>query len=206
MKSAIAVLAGFATTLMVFGGGIAFAVFYLSAKPVPIQHPNLDVASAWTQQAVEVDTTAQGFERLPARRAADSPANDNEAPAPAVDPVTTAAITADAMPVQQPAAGLQTAHAEWCASQYRSYDPADDSYTAYSGARRRCVSPYDRQAEGPNPADSAIVVSDAVYADRTAGGFAGSDHVQSCFDRYRSYRPEDNTYQPFSGGPRRQCE
>ncbi|MER9071791.1 BA14K family protein [Mesorhizobium sp. M0904] len=23
---------------------------------------------------------------------------------------------------------------------------------------------------------------------------------------YRSYRPEDNSYQPYSGGPRRQCE
>lgn len=31
------------------------------------------------------------------------------------------------------------------------------------------------------------------------------DHIQSCFDRYRSYRPEDNSYQPFGGGPRRQC-
>ncbi|WP_363220799.1 BA14K family protein [Mesorhizobium sp.] len=32
------------------------------------------------------------------------------------------------------------------------------------------------------------------------------DHVQYCFSRYRSYRPEDNSYQPYSGGPRRQCE
>lgn len=33
-----------------------------------------------------------------------------------------------------------------------------------------------------------------------------ADHVAYCFDRYRSYRPEDNTYQPYGGGPRRQCE
>jgi hypothetical protein len=26
-----------------------------------------------------------------------------------------------------------------------------------------------------------------------------------CYARYRSYRVEDNSYQPFSGGPRRQC-
>ncbi|MER8725965.1 BA14K family protein [Mesorhizobium sp. M1027] len=30
--------------------------------------------------------------------------------------------------------------------------------------------------------------------------------MQYCFSRYRSYRPEDNSYQPHSGGPRRQCE
>lgn len=29
-------------------------------------------------------------------------------------------------------------------------------------------------------------------------------HVRWCMDRYRSYRPQDNTYQPYNG-PRRQC-
>jgi hypothetical protein len=32
----------------------------------------------------------------------------------------------------------------------------------------------------------------------------GGDHVQWCYDRYRSYRASDNTYQPY-GGPRQQC-
>ncbi|MBS9720448.1 BA14K family protein [Tianweitania sp. BSSL-BM11] len=32
----------------------------------------------------------------------------------------------------------------------------------------------------------------------------GSSHVQWCYDRYRSYRASDNTYQPYNG-PRRQC-
>ena len=32
----------------------------------------------------------------------------------------------------------------------------------------------------------------------------GSAHVQWCYDRYRSYRASDNTFQPY-GGPRRQC-
>jgi BA14K-like protein len=32
----------------------------------------------------------------------------------------------------------------------------------------------------------------------------GNAHVQWCYDRYRSYRAQDNTYQP-SYGPRRQC-
>lgn len=32
----------------------------------------------------------------------------------------------------------------------------------------------------------------------------GSAHVQWCYDRWRSYRASDNTYQPYNG-PRRQC-
>ena len=31
-------------------------------------------------------------------------------------------------------------------------------------------------------------------------------HVEACFSRSRSYDPATNTYQPFGGGPRRQCE
>lgn len=31
------------------------------------------------------------------------------------------------------------------------------------------------------------------------------DHTRMCSERYKSYRFEDNTYQPFNGGPRRQC-
>lgn len=33
---------------------------------------------------------------------------------------------------------------------------------------------------------------------------AGSAHVEWCYDRYRSYRASDNTFQP-NNGPRRQC-
>ena len=32
-----------------------------------------------------------------------------------------------------------------------------------------------------------------------------ADHKRNCSERYKSYRSEDNTYQPISGGPRRQC-
>lgn len=37
---------------------------------------------------------------------------------------------------------------------------------------------------------------------RYAGG--GNAHVEWCYDRYRSYRASDNTFQPYNG-PRRQC-
>lgn len=39
---------------------------------------------------------------------------------------------------------------------------------------------------------------------RVYRGGLSSAHVQWCYDRYRSYREYDNTFQPYSG-PRRQC-
>ncbi|WP_245468163.1 MULTISPECIES: BA14K family protein [unclassified Mesorhizobium] len=42
--------------------------------------------------------------------------------------------------------------------------------------------------------------------DRLLGPQFSGDHVSDCFSRYRSYDPQDNTYQPLDGGPRRQCE
>ncbi|RAZ84204.1 BA14K family protein [Mesorhizobium hawassense] len=38
------------------------------------------------------------------------------------------------------------------------------------------------------------------------GGPVSADHADYCFNRYRSYDPRDNSYQPLDGGPRRQCE
>lgn len=43
--------------------------------------------------------------------------------------------------------------------------------------------------------------SDEPEADRVS-----LSHVRDCMARYRSYDPRDNSYQPYGGGPRRQCE
>jgi len=40
-----------------------------------------------------------------------------------------------------PLQGL-TAHADWCAARYRSYDAWTDTYQPYHGPRRYCRSPY----------------------------------------------------------------
>jgi hypothetical protein len=42
------------------------------------------------------------------------------------------------------------------------------------------------------------------YQPRRVYRGGGSAHVQWCYNRYRSYRAWDNTYQPYNG-PRRQC-
>ena len=49
-------------------------------------------------------------------------------------------------------------------------------------------------------------ISPEAEAAQASGRLVSGDHVDDCFSRYRSYDPQDNTYQPFDGGPRRQCE
>jgi hypothetical protein len=121
---------------------------------------------------------------------------------------------------------LSEAHLEWCSSRYRSYRPRDNSYTPYSGGRRQCESPFSAgsmpndvasaDAVSPLPAESDRfpeeigaqddrAVEQAALEGRPAS-YGTSEHAESCFARYRSYRPEDNTYQPYGGGPRRQCQ
>lgn len=193
--------------------------------------------------AATAPPAAPPLQPLPDVSAPDQPApGDNAARQPA---------TVDQQAQQQ----LPVAHLQWCASRYRSYRPAENSYRSYSGELRPCISPYydpggDRTAStGQNDQtnDQAAVNDrrDATSDDRLSDdqaeleGYAASsdgyattyggppeeispqaeaarerasgrpvsgDHVDYCFSRYRSYDPQDNTYQPFDGGPRRQCE
>jgi len=131
------------------------------------------------------------------------------------------------------AARLYLAHADWCSRRYRSYDAGTNSYSPYNGGRRECMSPYwaeyaaltgaparesnerfvplaDNWAGESVPADEPSQPLDYVFDDAGAvedtGLVIDDQHVRDCFTRYRSYRPEDNTYQPWGGGPRLQCE
>lgn len=107
-------------------------------------------------------------------------------------------------------------HVAWCSDRYRSYRPEDNTYVSYGGERRICETEY---LSGASQAGMTIGASEAVYVEAAASealpsAIAGDEniammdagHVQSCFARYRSYRPQDNSYQPYGGGPRRQCE
>jgi hypothetical protein len=134
-------------------------------------------------------------------------------PEPATDPTTSAAIPPQPTP---PTLAMNAGHVEWCSERYRSYDPADNSYNTYRGMRRECISPYSETLGGTDlPSDGAgtVILAEgapefvsAANSDEMTGAYFSSEHVQSCFERYRSYRPEDNTYQPYGGGPRQQCE
>jgi len=50
----------------------------------------------------------------------------------------------------------------------------------------------------------ALASPDPYYAPRRVYRGGGNSHVEWCYNRYRSYRASDNTYQPYDG-PRRQC-
>ncbi|MFT4002447.1 MAG: BA14K family protein [Rhizobium sp.] len=43
---------------------------------------------------------------------------------------------------QQTPQSQNAAHVRWCSSQHASYQPGDNSYRAFSGARRQCTSPF----------------------------------------------------------------
>ncbi|AWM27747.1 hypothetical protein AOX55_00004968 (plasmid) [Sinorhizobium fredii CCBAU 25509] len=129
----------------------------------------------------------------------------------------TAAIRPKPDEGQTTASALPTGHDEWCANRYRSYRPSDNTYTPFSGGRRTCISPYMDPAMSPpedvssQPRDSfGEDVDDpstqmSLSVDAYENPALTEEHVSYCFSRYRSYRPEDNSYQPYSGGPRRQC-
>ncbi len=126
------------------------------------------------------------------------------------------------------------AQADWCSARYKSYRVEDNSYQPLSGGpRRQCQAPgvsTVSASAAPMPSQpqslpmqdelQPLPETQAARADQRArdgaSGYAQSQvidtgapagsHEEWCFARYRSYQPEDNSYQPFAGGPRRQCQ
>ncbi|MCO5162296.1 MAG: BA14K family protein [Mesorhizobium sp.] len=231
MKPFLAFVGGFVVSLGIFLSGIVMAVTYFHAEPVKLQQAGQTVAGLWTAEPQKVDPSQQPFERVaavtgqtdekqPRAVTQDEPVDAGDNAGGDVDRMTTAAVTPDSDPaLRSPEVeAMAAAHADWCSSRYRSYRPRDDSYTPYSGGRRRCISPYSEAAQGiaatpvsvEAEADGYVDMGEegqATYVEYASDDFqVDSDHIDYCFSRYRSYRPEDNTYQPYGGGPRRQCE
>ncbi|MBW3097110.1 BA14K family protein [Pseudohoeflea coraliihabitans] len=48
------------------------------------------------------------------------------------------------------------------------------------------------------------IIGSQTYSGGVRPGYRNPSHVSWCYDRYRSYRRSDNTFQPYHG-PRRQC-
>jgi hypothetical protein len=232
MKAVMIVLGGSVLAVTTFIGGMVSATAMLTTRS-PVQLANASVSELWTTAPVKVDKAAQSLERVAARplpllsklnadlqagvrtdigASEPNPGLSDRGPLEGVEAVS-----------DDTTQGMTAEHLEWCASRYRSYRPRDNSYTPFSGGRRQCKSPYvSRQtpgigdaraiSEAPDAGDSfeepraTDLKSEKQVAD--IGRLSNGDpaHVQSCFARYRSYRIADNTYQPVSGGPRRQCQ
>lgn len=231
MKILASILSGFVLTLAIFAGGVVSAVALLHADPVPVRKLDMGSSGLWTAKAVRIDKASQKFERPAAvARAHSSTASAREeavSPESAVktdqeieiDTTTTASLEVGGSKTQQQQtehASLTADHVEWCSEHYRSYRPETNSYTPYSGGQRECVSPFSESSPSREPAAAEATVTYVEesanpqivgYAEQKQMGryYLSPEHIQSCFARYRSYRPEDNTYQPYGGGPRRQC-
>ena len=50
---------------------------------------------------------------------------------------------------------------------------------------------------------TGAIISGAIANDRPPV-YRGNSHVEYCYNRYKSYRASDNTFQPYNG-PRQQC-
>ncbi|MGO8061344.1 BA14K family protein [Rhizobium johnstonii] len=146
---------------------------------------DLAAPDLWTTTPVKVDPRQQRYERIP----------------PLYSSYLTEAspvITARARPEpvrptaerQTPQPEFSVEHLAWCADRYRSFDPATNSYRSYSGETRECASPFQRIVAG---------------ADEGVGTKVNAQAAARCAARYKSYRPQDNTYQPWDG-PRRSCD
>ncbi len=141
------------------------------------------------------------------------------------------AASAEVATSQQDA--LDPAHAEWCYDRYRSYRMEDNSYQPFGGVeRQQCQSPWSPMAEdavGSVDPETDIASGEASEMPTEQAGLVSDDirnpasgtmqqhtaavsavpvgaHEEWCHGRYRSYRVDDNSYQPFDGGPRRACQ
>lgn len=75
-------------------------------------------------------------------------------------------------------------------------------YNSHRGYRDR--RPGYRYHQGWWFPPAAFIAGAIIGGAATRGPGVSSAHVQWCYDRYRSYRSSDNTFQPYQG-PRRQC-
>jgi hypothetical protein len=215
MRSLFSLVLGITMAVVLFVGGVAAASWIL-AEPAPHRFAHLDERPLWTNRPVAIDPQAQSFERIAAApvppvylamaievaderkplvaMAADEGAVQNAS----LDMEATGAIDDGAMTTL---AG--TPHAEWCQSRYNSYRIDDNTYQPYNGPRRSCESPHMAENTAPDTARAETIAYSA--ASERPLVHTGNAHMTWCLERYRSYRAEDNSYQPYNG-PRRVCE
>jgi hypothetical protein len=213
MRPLLIAMSGLGFAVIMFVSGLIAATAFFKAEPERQLSLATDTTGVWTDHPVKVNPTAQEFDRLAARPTPKQASRTVASGSPAEVTISEKAREGEADSQIQPDMQAETiaAHVAWCSDRYRSYRSSDNSYTPYSGGRRECVSPYfgasdTAQAYDPDeteyrPFEGRV---DLIYA--ATERYVGTDHTQYCFSRYRSYRPEDNTYQPYDGGPRRQCQ
>jgi hypothetical protein len=162
---------------------------YLAAPIAPHRFADTYGEPLWSPEVRRVDPSLQAYERIPAVlpentlvAEAKSEQRVNVPLSPTNKPDVTGAQVALLSET------LSAKAREWCGARYRSYNAADNTYQPYGG--------------GPRRACAAPIEADSVPIQQVADGGASEPSVNErwCMERYTSYRIEDNTYQPFSGG------
>ncbi|QPB22423.1 BA14K family protein [Rhizobium sp. 007] len=146
---------------------------------------DLAAGDLWTTRPVKVDPRQQRYERIPPLYS--SYVTEASATMTSRSRPDSARPSTERQTTQSK---LSTEHLAWCAERYRSFNPATNSYRSYSGETRECFSPFHR------------IVAEA---NERVGTKMNTQAAARCAARYKSYRPEDNTYQPWEG-PRRSCD
>lgn len=205
MKSALKAVAGLtasvsaAVVLVAIGFGVASVTL---TDPGPHKFAHLD-APLWTSAPEVVDVAAQHYERLPAL------VGEVDVPASGLPDDTMVAgkvIRPDGAPVASAGSEGATGSAD-ASSGPAMQQTADAGGTPGDGAGSAAGA---GQGIAGSAAAATTVAMPASYSRATSAGADGaasnvSDHDGWCAARYRSWRPDDNTYQPFDGGPRRAC-
>lgn len=152
----------------------------------------------WTSGVKRVDPNRQGYQRLPAAMSPNTMVADVK-PVERVNVTLGSSRPANASAEQDASPDILLAEIQaekahnWCSMRYRSYDPVSKTYQPYGGGpRQTCAAPIE------TPATPAQEVADVVVANVLDA------NARWCIEKFSSYRVDDNTYQPFSGG-RKQC-
>ncbi len=143
-------------------------------------------ADLWTTEPTRVDPALQTYGRLPPALSTYAMADSRMVASKR--PATAALVVADIPP---PSIEISAEHLNWCASHYRSFDPATNTYRSLHGEVRFCQ-PSSQESD------------DLVASTPTSAADTSANATTWCASRYKSYRAEDNTYQPYSG-PRIKC-
>lgn len=220
MKPVLRLLTASALATGMVLGGVVMVSAALSPEEAQHQFTGLDIRDLWTSKPVRIDRAAQNLERLPPRYAANvvmapmQPATRDVAPetqvadsgsrVEGIDIISTASIYDEGS--EEFEAALPAQHLSWCSKHYRSYDPANNTYRSFSGTLRDCKSPYLTDNSEVISEEAGLMTVTDGQGNSTDYSVQSNANAAACMARYRSYRPSDNSYQPYGGGPRQQCQ
>lgn len=232
VRAIFTLLSTIACAVTLFAAGLVI-VAYATQDYEPHQFAHMEAPDLWTSRPTVVDPAKQNYERIEGPQVAayvaptdgdvetasfarteERDVKPRAIPQNAADTVRPVATAANAQ--------LDAGHVDWCLARYRSYQVEDNSYQPYGGGpRRECVSPAMDTAsvwpavdsfdsDGRQQASDIAATSPAITASQEqqtaeVRSMPIGTHEAWCQERYRSYRSEDNSYQPFDGGPRRAC-